>query len=92
MTQTKCCPIFAFWVVVVREGGAQTTVEAPQLLEVSMVIPQVQLLDKLTRPLCATTDAGDVSWVCPVLEQGRLQVLILQLWVGSSEFAVDHAE
>ena len=60
--------LFNDWCLVV---SAQTTVEAPQFLGVSMMIPQVQLLDKLTRPLCAT-DAGVVSCVRPVLVQGRL--------------------
>ena len=95
MTQTKCCPFFAFWVVVVclsngssrshralegsslpssidpstlllvvlREERAQTTMEVPQLFGVPFEIPQVQFLDKLTRALCATTDAGVVAWV-----------------------------
>ena len=40
-------PDFQIWVmVVVREEGAQTTVEAPQLLGVPVEIPQVQFLDK----------------------------------------------
>ena len=54
MTQTKCCPFFAFWVIVVlREERAQTTVEVPQLFGIPVEIPQVQFLDKFTRPLCA---------------------------------------
>ena len=52
MTQTKCCPVFAFWVVVVvREGGAQTTVKVPQLLGFPVEIPQVQFLDKFDPPV-----------------------------------------
>ena len=68
MTQTKCCPIFAFWVVVVvREEGAQTTVEAPQLLGVSMVIPQVQFCNDRCwgRFLCSSSSLTR-SCTCPL--------------------------
>ena len=80
----------------------QTTVEVPHLLGVHRVeIPQVQFLDKFDTPFLYNSRhfctiqfevAVSSSSVFQLWSTWTLLSLFFQLWVGSSEFAVDLAE
>ena len=67
--------------VVVREEGAQTTVEVPQLFGVPVEIPQVQFLDKFDTPIvCNDGCRGSLPGGRPVFGQVRYMSAVVHFF------------